>query len=107
MGTGEATAKPVRINATIGDVTNAEGLVDPSKGPARLTYSGHRPGAGDHPRLRPRGRRPAVLRRERGTPAGGATSVTLRAAYSEAREFLWTPGNTDAVGSPRPPATRT
>ena len=39
LGTGEATAKPVRVNATSGDVTNAEGLVDPAKGPARLTYT--------------------------------------------------------------------
>ena len=30
LGTGEATTKPVRVNATIGDVTNAEGLIDPS-----------------------------------------------------------------------------
>ena len=34
LGTGEATAKPVRVNAVSGDVTNAEGLVDPAKGPA-------------------------------------------------------------------------
>ena len=94
LGTGEATAKPVRINTTIGDVTNAEGLVDPSKGPARLTYSGTGPA-------------PVIILdygREVGglpffvssavTPGGTATSVTLRAAYSEAREFLWTPGNT-------------
>ena len=94
LGTGELTAKPVRINATSGDVTNAEGLIDPAKGPAKLTYSGS-------------GRVPMIILdygREVGglpfftasgvTPTGTATSVTLRAAYSEAREFLWTPGNT-------------
>ncbi|MDA0181345.1 hypothetical protein OJ997_13650 [Solirubrobacter phytolaccae] len=94
VGTGEATAKPVRINATSGDVTNAEGLVDPSKGPAKLTYSGTGPA-------------PVIILdygREVGglpffvssavAPSGTTTSVTLRAAYSEAREFLWTPGAT-------------
>ena len=39
LGTGELTARPVRINATSGDVTNADGLVDPAKGPAKLTYA--------------------------------------------------------------------
>ena len=35
------------------------------------------------------------------TPAGTATSVTLRAAYSEAREYLWTPGaSTLALAAP-------
>ena len=43
LGTGELTAKPVRINAVSGDVSNADGLVDPAKGPARLTYSGTGP----------------------------------------------------------------
>ena len=30
---------PVRIASVSGSVTNAEGLVDPSKGPATLTYA--------------------------------------------------------------------
>ena len=77
LGTGELTAKPVRINATSGDVTNAEGLIDPAKGPAKLTYSGS-------------GRVPMIILdygREVGglpfftasgvTPTGTATSVTL------------------------------
>ncbi len=37
VGTGELSTKPARINAVSGDVSNAEGLVDPAKGPARLT----------------------------------------------------------------------
>src|SRR5262245_13241121 len=37
IGTGTADVAPVRITSTAGAVTNAEGLVDPSKGPATLT----------------------------------------------------------------------
>src|SRR3954452_4830439 len=34
LGTGSLDATPVRITSTSGDVANAQGLVDPSKGPA-------------------------------------------------------------------------
>ena len=94
LGTGELSTKPVRISSVSGDVTNAEGLVDPSKGAARLTYTAGGP-------------IPTIIvdyGREVGglpfftstavSPAGSATSVTLRAAYSEAREYLWTAGST-------------
>ena len=45
IGTGSADVAPVRIASVSGPVTNAEGLVDPSKGPATLTYTagGRRP----------------------------------------------------------------
>src|SRR3954471_12011846 len=39
IGTGASDVTPVRVASTSGDVTNAAGLVDPSKGPARLTYT--------------------------------------------------------------------
>src|SRR4051812_19457555 len=39
IGTGAADVTPVRVAGVSGAVTNAEGLVDPSKGPARLTYT--------------------------------------------------------------------
>src|SRR5919109_3632530 len=94
LGDGASQTSPVRISSTSGAVTNADGLVDPSKGPARLTWDGT-------------GAAPLILLdygREVGglpffdvgavTPGSGATSVTLRAAYSEAREFMWTYGNT-------------
>jgi alpha-L-rhamnosidase len=93
LGDGASQTSPVRISSTSGAVTNAQGLVDPSKGPARLTWDGT-------------GLAPLILLdygREVGglpffdvgavNPASGATSVTLRSAYSEAREFLWTYGN--------------
>jgi hypothetical protein len=94
LGDGKPTASPLRIASTSGAVSNAEGLVDPSKGPARISWDGT-------------GVAPTILLdygREVGglpffnvgavTPAGGATSVTLRAGYSETREFMWTYGNT-------------
>ncbi|WP_157592504.1 alpha-L-rhamnosidase C-terminal domain-containing protein [Solirubrobacter soli] len=93
LGTGTADVTPVRIASVSGSVTNAEGLVDASKGPATLTYT-----AG--------GQAPVIILdygREVGglpfftagavTPATG-TSVTLRSAYSETRQFLYTAGNT-------------
>jgi hypothetical protein len=93
LGDGAPQASPVRISSTSGAVTGAEGLVDPSKGPARLSYDGTGPA-------------PTILldyAREVGglpffnvgtvTPGTGATSVTLRSAYSETREFMWTYGN--------------
>ena len=94
LGDGALDATPVRVSSTSGAVSNAQGLVDPSKGPATLTYSGSGPA-------------PTIVLdygREVGglpyfnvgavTPGGGATSVSLRSAYSEAREFLWSYGNT-------------
>ena len=93
LGTGELTAKPVRINATSGDVTNAEGLVDPAKGPAKLTYT-----AG--------GRVPTIIldygREVGGLPFFTATAVsdggvTLRAAYTR---------RASSCGRPAPPRCR-
>jgi alpha-L-rhamnosidase len=94
LGDGALQASPVRISSTSGAVTNAQGLVDPSKGPATITWDGT-------------GLAPLILLdygREVGglpffnvgavTPGSGTTSVTLRAAYSETREFMWTYGNT-------------
>ena len=40
LGDGALQASPVRIASTSGAVTDAEGLVDPSKGPATLTWDG-------------------------------------------------------------------
>ena len=94
IGNGAADATPVRISSVSGDVRNAAGLVDATRGPATLTWDGTGPA-------------PLVVLdygREVGglpffnvgavTPAAGATSVSLRSAYSEAREFLWSYGNT-------------
>jgi alpha-L-rhamnosidase len=94
IGSGTADVAPVRVTSTSGAVTNAEGLVDPSKGPATLTYTAGGPA-------------PVVILdygREVGglpfftagavTPAGTATSVTLRSAYSETRQFMYSAGNT-------------
>ena len=94
LGDGALQASPVRISSTSGAVTNAQGLVDPSKGPATITWDGT-------------GLAPVILLdygREVGglpffnvgavTPGSGTASVTLRAAYSETREFMWTYGNT-------------
>jgi hypothetical protein len=94
LGDGAPQASPVRIASASGTVRNAEGLVDPSKGPATLTWDGT-------------GAAPVILLdygREVGglpffdvgavAPGSGATSVTLRAAYSETREFMWSYGNT-------------
>jgi hypothetical protein len=93
LGDGALDAKPVRIASTSGAVTNAQGLVDPSSGPARLSWDGT-------------GLAPLILLdygREVGglpffnvgavSPAAGATSVTLRAGYSETREFMWSYGS--------------
>jgi len=93
LGDGALQASPVRIASTSGAVTNAEGLDDPSRGPAKLTWDGTGPA-------------PLILLdygREVGglpffnvgavTPGAGATSVTLRAAYSETRQFMWSFGN--------------
>ena len=89
LGTGELSTRPARVNAVSGDVTNAEGLVDPAKGPAKLTYSG----TGPVPTIiLEYGREVGGLPYFTASAVSGA-GVTLRAAYSEAREFLWTPGN--------------
>jgi hypothetical protein len=94
LGTGTPDVTPVRIASTSGDVTNAQGLVDPSQGPATLRYT-----AG--------GQAPLVVL-DYGREVGGlpfftagavtapdqATSVNLRAAFSETYQFLWTPGST-------------
>jgi hypothetical protein len=94
LGDGAPVVTPVRIASTSGAVTNARGLVDPSKGPATFTFT---PGE-DAPTI--------VLDygREFGglpyfdvsgvAPSGGATSVNLRAGYSETYEFMWSYGNT-------------
>ena len=70
LGTGTADVAPVRIASVSGNVTNAEGLVDPSKGPATLSYTAGGQAAAGRARLWPRGRRPAVLHRERGHARG-------------------------------------
>src|SRR3954466_7622240 len=93
LGTGALDALPVRISSTSGDVTNAQGLVDPSKGPAKLNFVAGGPA-------------PTIILdygREVGglpffnvgsvTSAGPATSTTFRAAYREARQYLWTQGS--------------
>ena len=92
LGTGTADVTPVRVTSTSGNVTNARGLVDPSKGPTTLTYA-----AGGAPPL-------VVLDygREVGglpfftasavTPTEGSSSVTLRSGYSETQGFLFTQG---------------
>jgi hypothetical protein len=93
LGDGAPDARPLRVSSTSGAVTGAQGLVDPSKGPATLTYDGTGPA-------------PTVVLDyglEVGglpffnigavTPGTGATSVTLRSAYSETREFLLSYGN--------------
>src|SRR5215218_9311499 len=95
LAAGLATlpAMPVRISSTIGDVTNAKGLVQRSKKPTTLTYTAGRPA-------------PTIVLdygRDVGglpffnvgavTPGGGASSVSLRAAYSETLQFLWSYGN--------------
>jgi len=93
LGDGAPAATPVRISSTIGDVTNAKGLVQRSKKPTTLTYTAGRPA-------------PTIVLdygRDVGglpffnvgavTPGGGASSVSLRAAYSETLQFLWSYGN--------------
>src|SRR5204862_517506 len=39
LGTRTAGVTPVRVTSTSGNVTNARGLVEPSKGPTTLTYA--------------------------------------------------------------------
>ena len=93
LGTGRPDAAPVRVASTSGAVTNAQGLVHRSKRPTTLTYTPGRPA-------------PTIVLdygREVGglpffdvgriAPADGATSVSLRAAYSETLQFLWSYGN--------------
>ena len=93
LGTGKPDAAPVRVASTSGAITNAQGLVHRSRRPTTLTYTPGRPA-------------PTIVLdygREVGglpffdvariAPAGGATSVSLRAAYSETLQFLWSYGN--------------
>ena len=94
LATGAPDVTPVRVVSTSGSVTNADGLVDPSKGPATLTYTAGQPA-------------PTIVLdygREVGglpffnlagvTPSGTATTVWLRAGYSEARQYLFAGGST-------------
>lgn len=94
IGDGADVVNPVQITSTSGAVKNARGLVDPSRGPATLTLTPGEPA-------------PTIVLdygREVGglpyfdisgvDPAGDATSVNLRAGYSETYEFMWSYGNT-------------
>jgi hypothetical protein len=93
LGNGKPDAAPVRVVSTSGAITNAQGLVNRSGKPTTLTYT---PG---HPA-------PTIVLdygREVGglpffdvgrvTPDAGASSVSLRAAYSETLQFLWSYGS--------------
>jgi Bacterial alpha-L-rhamnosidase C-terminal domain/Bacterial alpha-L-rhamnosidase 6 hairpin glycosidase domain len=93
LGDGAPDATPARIVSTSGDVENAQGLVHRSNKPTTLTYTAGRPA-------------PTIVLdygREVGglpffdvdgvTPASGASSVSLRAAYSETLQFLWSHGS--------------
>jgi hypothetical protein len=93
LGNGKPDAGPVRVVSTSGAITNAQGLVNRSRKPTTLTYA---PG---HPA-------PTIVLdygREVGglpffdvgrvTPQAGAASVSLRAAYSETLQFLWSHGS--------------
>jgi hypothetical protein len=93
LGNGKPDAAAVRVVSTSGAITNAQGLVNRSKKPTTLTYT---PG---HPA-------PTIVLdygREVGglpffdvgrvTPDAGASSVSLRAAYSETLQFLWSYGS--------------
>jgi Bacterial alpha-L-rhamnosidase C-terminal domain/Bacterial alpha-L-rhamnosidase 6 hairpin glycosidase domain len=93
LGDGATDATPVRISSTSGAVTNPQGLVKRSKKPTTLTYTQGRPA----PTIvldygREVGGLPFFNVRA-ATPAGGAPSVSLRAAYSETLQFLWSYGN--------------
>jgi alpha-L-rhamnosidase len=93
LGNGRPDAAPVRVASTSGAVTNAQGLVHRSRKPTTLSYTPGRPA-------------PTIVLdygREVGglpffdvgriAPADAATSVSLRAAYSETLQFLWSYGN--------------
>ena len=93
LGNGKPDAGAVRVVSTSGSVTNAQGLVNRSRKPTTLTYIPGRPA-------------PTIVLdygREVGglpffdvgrvTPEAGASSVSLRAAYSETLQFLWSYGN--------------
>jgi hypothetical protein len=93
LGNGKPDTAPVRVASTSGAVTNAQGLVNRSTKPTTLSYT---PG---HPA-------PTIVLdygREVGglpffdvgrvAPDAGASSVSLRAAYSETLQFLWSYGN--------------
>jgi Bacterial alpha-L-rhamnosidase C-terminal domain/Bacterial alpha-L-rhamnosidase 6 hairpin glycosidase domain len=93
LGDGARDATPVHIASTSGAVTNAEGLARRSGRPTTLTYTAGRPA----PTIvldygREVGGLP-FFNVGRVAPADGATSVSLRAAYSETLGFLWSYGN--------------
>jgi Bacterial alpha-L-rhamnosidase C-terminal domain/Bacterial alpha-L-rhamnosidase 6 hairpin glycosidase domain len=93
LGNGKPDAAAVRVVSTSGAISNAQGLVNRSSKPTTLTYT---PG---HPA-------PTIVLdygREVGglpffdvgrvTPDAGASSVSVRAAYSETLQFLWSYGS--------------
>jgi hypothetical protein len=94
LGDGAEVVHPVRVTSTSGAVKNARGLVDSSKGPATLTFT---PGAPPPTIVLDYGREVGGLPYfdvSRVVPAADATSVNLRAGYSETYEFMWSYGNT-------------
>ena len=93
LADGASDVTPVRVTSTSGDVTNPQGLVDPSKGPTTLNWTAGTPA-------------PIIVLdygREVGglpyfnvgsaTPVAPATSVSLRSAYSETLQYLYTAGS--------------
>lgn len=93
LGNGKPDAAPVRVASTSGAVTNAQGLVNGSKKPTTLTYT---PGQPAPTIVLDYGREVGGLPFfdvGRVTPDAGASSVSLRAAYSETLQFLWSYGN--------------
>jgi hypothetical protein len=96
LGPATSHVTPVRVVSTAGQVSNAQGLVDPSHGPATLSYS-------------PGGKPPVVLL-DYGKDVGGlpyfqvnaaSGAPTLRAAYSEAEQFAGPDGD-GVTPLPRP-----
>ncbi len=63
-GDADGQAGPHHVDVRARDQRGGSGRS--VQGPGHADLLGGRPGAGDHPRLRPRGRRPAVLHLERG-----------------------------------------
>jgi hypothetical protein len=93
LGDGAPDARPVRVASTSGAVTNAQGLVNGSKKPTTLSYT---PGHPATTIVLDYGREVGGLPFfdvGRVTPEAGATSVSLRGAYSETLQFLWSYGN--------------
>jgi alpha-L-rhamnosidase len=93
LGDGKPDAAAVRVASTSGAVTNAQGLVSGSKKPTTLTYT---PGHAAPTIVLDYGREVGGLPFfdvGRVAPEASATSVSLRAAYSETLQFLWSHGN--------------